>query len=99
MLKHLTILALISLLLPLSACGDDHPLQAQAAPAPAANSGEAKPDSQEAAKDDSAKSEEAERKKSKNPPVGAPWTKDFAEAHSRAFLSGKPIFVYSTKTY
>lgn len=43
--------------------------------------------------------EEAERKKSKNPPEGAPWTKDFFEAHKQAFNSGKPIFLYSTKTY
>ncbi|MCK5942028.1 MAG: hypothetical protein KAI24_08680 [Planctomycetes bacterium] len=36
---------------------------------------------------------------SKQPPAGAPWTKDFAAAHRLARATGKPIFVYSTKTY
>ena len=36
---------------------------------------------------------------SKEPPAGAPWTMDFAAAHREALASGKPIFVYSTKTY
>lgn len=36
---------------------------------------------------------------SKHPPPGAPWTQDFFDAHARALASGKPIFIYSTKTY
>ncbi|MGK0154764.1 MAG: hypothetical protein ACI9SE_001717 [Neolewinella sp.] len=36
---------------------------------------------------------------SKQPPAGAPWIKDFAEAQRRARVAGRPIFVYSTKTY
>ena len=36
---------------------------------------------------------------SKEPPAGAPWIKDFAKAHALARKSGRPIFVYSTKTY
>ena len=36
---------------------------------------------------------------SETPPAGPPWTKDFLEAHRIAFEQGKPIFVYSTKTY
>ena len=37
--------------------------------------------------------------KSKNPPEGAPWTQDFFGAREAALASGKPIFLYSTKTY
>lgn len=36
---------------------------------------------------------------SKAPPAGAPWVTSFAEARAAAMASGKPIFVYSTKTY
>jgi len=36
---------------------------------------------------------------SKQPPAGAPWTKDFGEAHRLARETGRPIYVYSTKTY
>ena len=36
---------------------------------------------------------------SKTPPAGAPWTKDFLEAHRMASEQGKPIFIYSTKTH
>lgn len=36
---------------------------------------------------------------SKQPPADAPWTKNFAEALRRARANGRPIFVYSTKTY
>ena len=36
---------------------------------------------------------------SKTPPTGAPWLLDFIEARAKALATGKPIFVYSTKTY
>ena len=36
---------------------------------------------------------------SKTPPAGAPWCMDFAEARAAALEAGKPIFLYSTKTY
>lgn len=36
---------------------------------------------------------------SKTPPKGPPWVMDFAVARARAIAAGKPIFVYSTKTY
>jgi hypothetical protein len=36
---------------------------------------------------------------SKTPPAGPPWILDFTEARAKALASGKPIFVYSTKTY
>ena len=36
---------------------------------------------------------------SKTPPKGPPWTMDFFAAHRQAVAEGKPIFVYSTKTY
>ena len=36
---------------------------------------------------------------SKDPPPGAPWTKSFVDAQREACAAGKPIFVYSTKTY
>lgn len=36
---------------------------------------------------------------SKTPPVGAPWMRDFGEARAAALKAGKPIFLYSTKTY
>lgn len=38
-------------------------------------------------------------KKSKTPPPGAPWVKSFPEARAQALQHGKPIFLYSTKTY
>lgn len=36
---------------------------------------------------------------SHTPPVGPPWVMDFGEARTQALRSGKPIFLYSTKTY
>lgn len=42
---------------------------------------------------------QSEKGNSKTPPVGPPWVTDFAEARSLAIQSGKPIFLYSTKTY
>ena len=36
---------------------------------------------------------------SHTPPVGPPWVRNFTEARTQALLSGKPIFLYSTKTY
>jgi hypothetical protein len=36
---------------------------------------------------------------SKTPPKGPPWITNFTEARAKALGSGKPIFVYSTKTY
>jgi hypothetical protein len=36
---------------------------------------------------------------SKVPPAGPPWTKDFFAARAQALETGKPIFLYSTKTY
>ncbi len=36
---------------------------------------------------------------SHTPPVGPPWVRNFAEARTQALTSGKPIFLYSTKTY
>lgn len=36
---------------------------------------------------------------SKNPPLGAPWQRDFFAARDAAIARGVPIFVYSTKTY
>ena len=36
---------------------------------------------------------------SKTPPAGAPWILDFTAARTKALETGKPIFVYSTKTY
>ena len=36
---------------------------------------------------------------SSNPPPGAPWTKDFGAALEAASKSGKPVFLYFTKTY
>ena len=40
-----------------------------------------------------------ERTHSEVPPGGAPWRRDFLAAHAEAQRSGKPIFVYSTKTH
>lgn len=78
----------------LSACGDSAPsVSAQAPPAPE------KSKSEQAAKPDGKSEIEEERKKSKNPPKGAPWIREFSAAHAEAFASGKPIFIYSTKTY
>ena len=36
---------------------------------------------------------------SKTPPAGPPWLLNFTEARAKALAEGKPIFVYSTKTY
>lgn len=36
---------------------------------------------------------------SETPPAGAPWQRDFDKAHREALETGKPIFVYFTKTY
>ena len=36
---------------------------------------------------------------SSKPPAGAPWTMDFGAALEAASKSGKPIFLYFTKTY
>ena len=32
-------------------------------------------------------------------PKGPPWHRSFVEAHAEAATTGKPIFVYFTKTY
>jgi hypothetical protein len=32
-------------------------------------------------------------------PKGPPWHRDFVTAHAEAAKTGKPIFVYFTKTY
>ena len=37
--------------------------------------------------------------KSKNPPPGAPWGQSFEAVRAQALEAGKPIFLYSTKTY
>jgi hypothetical protein len=36
---------------------------------------------------------------SETPPTGPPWKVDFASAHKEALREGKPIFIYTTKTY
>ncbi len=36
---------------------------------------------------------------SDTPPEGPPWKRDLLEAHKEALESGKPIFLYFTKTY
>ena len=36
---------------------------------------------------------------SETPPKGPPWIRDFGEAVSLAEKTGRPIFVYMTKTY
>lgn len=36
---------------------------------------------------------------SETPPAGAPWQRNFAAAQREALKTGKPIFVYFTKTY
>jgi len=36
---------------------------------------------------------------SETPPPGAPWQRDFGKAQQEALKSGKPIFIYFTKTY
>ncbi|MBK8976676.1 MAG: hypothetical protein IPM29_12225 [Planctomycetes bacterium] len=41
----------------------------------------------------------AQESESREPPPGAPWTRSFLDAHRQALASGRPIFVYSTKTY
>lgn len=42
---------------------------------------------------------QSDEKSSKTPPKGAPWVTDFIEARTKAMAEGKPLFVYSTKTY
>ncbi len=37
--------------------------------------------------------------KSKEPPIGPPWIRDLATAQKLALESGRPIFLYSTKTF
>ena len=37
--------------------------------------------------------------KSKQPPIGPPWVTDLVTAQTMALESGKPIFLYSTKTF
>ena len=37
--------------------------------------------------------------KSDVPPEGPPWMTDLIAAHAKAVKSGKPIFLYFTKTY
>ena len=36
---------------------------------------------------------------SETPPDGAPWQRDFGAAQREALRTGKPIFIYFTKTY
>ncbi len=36
---------------------------------------------------------------SETPPAGPPWFRDLAEAQALAEKTGRPIFVYLTKTY
>jgi hypothetical protein len=36
---------------------------------------------------------------SETPPSGPPWKTDFHEAHHEALQTGKPLFLYFTKTY
>ena len=36
---------------------------------------------------------------SETPPEGPPWKRDFVAAHKEALESGKPLFLYFTKTY
>ncbi|MCP4173274.1 MAG: hypothetical protein GY758_21160 [Fuerstiella sp.] len=36
---------------------------------------------------------------SETPPVGPPWKTDFQAVQREALRTGKPIFVYFTKTY
>ena len=36
---------------------------------------------------------------SETPPPGAPWQRGFDKAQREALKTGKPIFVYFTKTY
>lgn len=42
---------------------------------------------------------QSDAKSSKSPPSGPPWLDSFEEARAKALKSGKPIFLYSTKTY
>lgn len=37
--------------------------------------------------------------KSKEPPIGPPWVQDLVTAQTMALETGKPIFLYSTKTF
>ena len=36
---------------------------------------------------------------SETPPPGPPWKRDFYDAQREALRAGKPIFIYTTKTY
>jgi hypothetical protein len=36
---------------------------------------------------------------SETPPPGPPWKRDFYKAQREALQSGKPLFLYFTKTY
>jgi len=36
---------------------------------------------------------------SETPPQGPPWQRDFVAAQKEALESGKPLFLYFTKTY
>lgn len=36
---------------------------------------------------------------SETPPPGPPWKRDFLDAQAEALRTGKPIFLYFTKTY
>jgi hypothetical protein len=36
---------------------------------------------------------------SETPPPGPPWKRDFYEAQREALQSGRPLFLYFTKTY
>ena len=36
---------------------------------------------------------------SETPPLGAPWQRDFGKVQLEALRTGKPIFIYFTKTY
>ena len=44
-------------------------------------------------------SAQSDDRSSHTPPVGPPWARDFEQARTQALQSGKPIFLYSTKTY
>jgi hypothetical protein len=39
------------------------------------------------------------QEKAKSPPKGPPWTTDWRAARWEALRTGKPIFLYFTKTY
>jgi hypothetical protein len=39
------------------------------------------------------------QEKAKSPPAGPPWTTDWRAARWESLRTGKPIFLYFTKTY